>query len=97
MWISLCSIRQWVFGSAGIGSLLIAGLPAAWANNLSVPAPSPVHPLKSHRKIASSPSLRDPASANSASLRAPEHSWSEIERIVKPGHSVLPPPSTLEF
>ena len=94
MWISLFSIREWIFASAGIGSLLVASLPFSWAEEPEIQTAA--NPYSSYLDQDSFPGksafVRD--SDKLEQLRV-EHPSPMAERIVKPGYAVLPPPGTL--
>ena len=94
MWISLFSIREWIFASAGIGSLLVASLPFSWAEEPEIQTAA--NPYSSYLDQDSFPGktafVQD--SDKLEQLRV-EHPSPMAERIVKPGYAVLPPPGTL--
>lgn len=87
MWISLSSIRQMIMGSAGMGSLLVVGLPTVWADSPEtgiVPdsAPTPGYRASEYPSDLPQDSHYSPP--------APRNT-----QIAKPGFAVLPPPGTL--
>lgn len=87
MWISLSSIRQLIMGSAGMGSLLLVGLPTVWADSpdTSTPHSSPAVPTYSpsedHTDLPTNSHYSPPTVRH--------------ERIARPAFAVLPPPGTL--
>jgi hypothetical protein len=94
MFISLFSLRQWIFASAGIGSLLVASIPVAFCESPEFQiAADPYSSFLYQNPLSAKPTLADEPSSETPS--PPEHPASMAERIVKPGHAVLPPPGTL--
>jgi hypothetical protein len=92
MGISLASIRRMVVGSAGLGGLLVAGFPAAWADDSQFP--SEATPAIS--SMDSSPYT--PYATGHSEMWGQTGRYSAVppsERIGKPGFAVLPPPGTL--
>ncbi|MCA9068006.1 MAG: hypothetical protein KDA84_03750 [Planctomycetaceae bacterium] len=87
MWISLSSIRQMIMGSAGMGSLLLVGLPTVWADS---PQGSTIY--HSHPAPADSYSESHAAPTMDSHYSPPMlHS----EQLARPAYAVLPPPGTL--
>ncbi len=104
MWTMLTNFRQLVMGSAGMGSLLIAGLPAAWGDcpdcqNSSAGVPP--------GQVYQSPSLTMPREMqvrNPNQIPVSPDSWGDDSPSApatpsaptgRPGYFVLPPPGTL--
>lgn len=87
MWISLSSIRQMVLGSAGMGSLLLAGTPTIWADSPNGHSQSDFHSARTHSQpkrhsdLASEPHYSPPPTPP--------------PKITRPAFAVLPPPGTL--
>lgn len=95
MIITLFQLRQWIFASAGLGSLLVASLPSAFADGPEMQFAADPYSSYLHQFPRSS----EPSYAENDS-RGMEHTQSDhpspmAQRNVKPGHAVLPPPGTL--
>ena len=92
MWISLASIRQFLMGSAGMGSLLVVGLPGVWADSPRFPNETlPSAPI--HAPSPTPVETRDSVPWERKSPRS--YSPPQAARLMQPALAVLPPPGTL--